>query len=360
MDDGRLPVAVVGAGDVGAETLDALVRLESVEIVGISDLDAAAAERAGKRLDVPVFTDNRALLVRARPRAAFLSVPTAAATELIVACADRGIHVWKPAPLAGKLDEAIALVNRMDKAGLKLAVGTHRRFAGGYREAHELTGAIGEVFLARAHYMFNWGARLGWRGDRASAGGGALLELGYHALDLLLWMLGMPEVVFSLDSCGYRPGERGPAGELLPVYDTDDTSAMLMRYGGGCMATVVASRRTGPVSEELGLHGRSGSLVASDQTCVLRDVDGNLLERSDAAASPIGARLQQLADFVDAVARGAKTYRCSGRENLLNMAMVEAGYLSGRTGQGESPTRLLATREIDEQFCLAYRPRDER
>ena len=154
----------------------------------------------------------------------------------------------------------------MDKAGLKLAVGTQQRFTTGYRRAWQLRANLGEIFLARAHYLFNWGRNLGWRGDKASAGGGALMELGYHAIDLLVWILGLPEEVYGVSSMGNRPSVPAAEEEAQPIYDTDDTAAVIMRYASGSMATVVTTRSSGPVSEELCLHGRGGSLRADGET----------------------------------------------------------------------------------------------
>jgi len=360
MAETPLQIAVIGVGGAGDDTLQAVAQSECLQIIGIADRDPVAAAQAGRRLDVPAYSDNRSLLAEVRPQAVLLATPPAAGPDIIAACASRGIHVWKEPPLARSLDEGLAVVRRMDQAGLKFAIGTHRRFAAGYRRARQLRGRVGQVFLAQAHYTFNWGPRLGWRGDRATAGGGALMEVGYHPVDLLVWTLGLPEVVFGLRACGYRPGQMGPDGGLLPVYDTDDTACLVLRYPGDGMGVVVISRRIGPVSEQLSLHGYDGSLIATAEDCLLRDCDGNLLDRAEQAASPLDPRRRQIENFARAVLTGAKTYECSGRENLLNLALIEAAYLSSRTGQPEVPRRLLTSRELDEDACLVHRPPDDR
>ncbi len=360
MSEAHLPLAVIGVGGFASQTLEAITQLSCVHIVGVSDRDPAAAERAGRQFDLPYYVDNRSLLAETHPKAVYLAVPPMAAPELIAACAERGIHVWKESPLARSLDEGLAIVRRMDEAGLKLTIGTQRRFAAGYRCAQQLlaAGQLGEIFLARAHYLFNWGPELGWRADKAG-GGGALLEVGYHPIDLLVWLLGLPEDVYGLSACGSRADEPGPDGQQLPPYDTDDTAVAVMRYSDNCMATVVTTRRSGPLIEELSLHGRGGSLVASAETCVLHDPDGQLLDRTDSHASPREVFRRQAESFAHAVLTESKTYECSGRENMLNLALIEAIYLSDRTGQPESPLRLLQTRELTADYCLKYRPLGE-
>ena len=353
---GCLPVAVIGVGGFGKWTLGALQRGASVKVVGVCDRDPAVAEQAGRAAGVPSYIDNRSLLAETRPKAVYLAVPPSAAPDLIDLCAERGVHVWKELPLARSLSEGVAIVRRMEQAGLKLAVGTQRRFAAGYRRAWELRERLGRVFLGRAHYLFNWGPRLGWRGDRASSGGGALLELAYHPIDLLVWMLGFPQEVYGL-SVGDRRAE-SPQHHAEPeaIYDTDDTAAAILRCANGCMASVVTTRRSGPVSEELSLHGRDGSLTANLESCLLRDPDGSALDQASDEGGPQDVFLRQAEAFATAVLGDARSYECSGRENLLTQAVIEAIYLSDRTCQPESPVRLLGTHDPKPEECLIHRP----
>ena len=354
MAEDSIPVVVIGVGGVGGPTLQGCCRSAAVRVVGISDKDPEIASQAGRQANVPFYTDNRRLLAETHPRAAFIAAPPMAAPDLINACAERGIHVWKQLPLARDLTEGLALVSRMEKAGLKFVIGTQRRFAYGYHNANQRLDRIGQVFLARAHYLFNWGRSLKWRGDRASAGGGALMELGYHPIDLLVRMFGLPEEVYGQSTSGQRP-EIGDNG-VHPVYDTDDTAASILRYANGMMASVVTTRSSGPVSEELSLHGRTGSLRANSESFLLRDPDGNVLDRGMAEGSPLETFRRQAEAFAAAVTSDAKCYECSARENLLNLAVIEAIYLSGRTNQPETPLRLLHNVGLTAEQCLSCRP----
>lgn len=357
MPDEPLPVAVVGLGVFGRLTLQALRQSELVTVVGVADREAAVADRAGAEFGVPAYTDDRRLLVETRPQAVYLAAPPMIAPDQVAFCAQQGIHVWKQPPLARNLGEGLAMVRSMEKAGLKLAVGTQRRFAPTYRRAWELRDRLEQIFLARAHYLFNWGPRLGWRGDKASAGGGALLELAYPSVDLLIWMLGLPEEVYGLAAVGSRPP--APADEPQPGHDTDDTAAAILDYGGGRMATVVATRSSGPVSEALCLHGRGGSLTADTETCLLRDPDGNIVDRTADESPPLALLQRQSEAFARSVLDEAKFYECSGRENLLNLATIDAIYLSARTSHPEHPARLLETSGLTPDACLTHRPAPE-
>jgi len=356
MSEEPLPVAVIGLGVFGRLTLQALRRSDLVRVVGVADKDSALAERTAAEVGLPGYTDNRSLLVETRPRVLYLATPPMPAPDLVAFCAQQGIHVWKEPPLARDLAEGLAMVRVMEEAGLKLAVGTQRRFTLTYRRARELLDRLGPVFLARLHYLFNWGPRLGWRGAKASAGGGALLELGYHVIDLLIWLLGLPEEVYGLASAGIRPAPAGGEESPQPLHDTDDTAAAVLAYGGGQMASVVATRSSGPVSEAVCLHGQGGSLTADAETCLLRDPDGNVLDRITDDSPPAEVFRRQVEAFARTVSADAKLYECSGRENLLTLATIDAIYLSGRTLHPENPARLLQAVGLTAAECLRLRP----
>ncbi len=355
MAEERVDIAVIGLSAAGEQTLRALGELPEANIVGVADKDGDLAQRVGAEMNVPHYTDNRSLLVEVRPRAVFLAVPSMAAPEILAACAEREIHVWKESPLARDLNEGVAMVQRMEQAGVKFAVGTQWRFAPGYHHARQSLGRLGPVFLARGHYLFNWGPRLSWRGDRASAGGGALLDLGYHPLDLMIWMLGLPEDVYGVASAGHRETE-DLGGEPLAVYDTDDTAAAVLRYRSGAMATVVTCRASGPMSQELNLHGRGGSLQANSELCIARDPEGNIVDHTPGEPSSMEAYRRQAEAFLHAVASDAACYESSARESLLTQAAVDAIYLASRTGQPESPTDRLKNCSIEPEDCLIHRP----
>ncbi len=354
MSENSLPVAVIGLGAFGRRTLEALVGSGCAKLVGLADRDAHRAEEAGREFNIPHFTDNRQLLFSGRPKAVFLATPPMHAPELLEACLELGIHVWKEAPLGRNLSEAAAFVRRFHENKLLLSVGTQRRFSATYRRAYQQRTNLGDVYLARAHYLFNWGVDLRWRGDKHSAGGGALLELGYHPIDLLIWMLGLPEQVYGVTG---RQNHPSPSGEPRPPHDTDDTASAILRYNDNRTATVVASRVSGPVSEELALHGSEGSITANGETCILRNSNGDVLDHLQEESSPRALFKRQAVAFVESTLAGKpeKRYPCSGAENLLTHAVIDAIYLSHRTCQPERPIDQLRIHGFDVEDCLIHR-----
>ncbi|OPX23217.1 MAG: hypothetical protein B1H04_03960 [Planctomycetales bacterium 4484_123] len=351
MVQATLQACLIGAGSFGAHALAALRDLPAVELVGLSDRDTQVASSAAAQAGCPAYSDHRRVVVETNPEVVFLAVPPAPAAELVRLAARRGIHVWRQVPCARNLHEAIDLCRSMDRAGRKFAIGTQRRFMRAYQQARAMLPRLGQAYLVRAEYQFNLGPELGWRGDR-SAGGGALLELGYHIFDLLVWLWGLPESVYALTGTG----QRARGGEDLPVYDSDDTAATVLRFGGGLAAVVTVSRCFGPLAEAVRIHGQGGLLEVGPEECVLRDRDGNVVERLADGETPAEVFGRMIDAFARAAKQDAARYECSGWESLRTQAVVEAAYLSDQTGQPEDPADLLAGYDVSESDCLRYAP----
>ena len=351
MAQATLQACLIGAGSFGAHALAALRDSAVVELVGLSDRDGQVAASAAAQAGCPAYSDHRRVVVETNPEAVFLAVPPAPAAELVRLAAQRGMHVWRQVPCGRNLHEAIDLCQSMDRAGRKFAIGTQRRFMNAYRQARAWLARLGDVYLVRAEYQFNLGPELGWRGDR-SAGGGALLELGYHIFDLLVWMWGLPESVYALTGTG----QRARGGEDLPVYDSDDTAVAVLRFGDELAAVVTVSRCFGPLAEVMTVHGQGGLLEVGPEECILRDRDGNVVEHLVVEETPAELFGRMIEAFAAAARGDAARYDCSGWESLRTQAVVEAAYLSDQTGQPEDPADLLAGYDVSVSDCLRYAP----
>jgi predicted dehydrogenase len=250
-------------------------------------------------------------------------------------------------PLARDLAEAVGLCRTMDRAGKKFVVGLQRRFAGAYRRARAMLPRLGRPYLVQAHYLCNLGPSTGWRADRAS-GGGALRELAYPMLDLVVWLLGLPESVYSV--VGAVPAARRPMDQ--PVYDTEDTAVAMFRYGDNAAATITVSRCFSPVSEGLTAYCERGVLTVDAARCLARDRDGRAIDGYEDPEPPAALFGRMIDAFVAAADEDAATYPCSAWEDLLTVAAVDAAGLSDRTRQPELPAGLLAGYDVTPGDCL--------
>src|SRR5437762_3848142 len=191
-----------GRGDYG-HGLDAAVRDHpSLKLIAVADENPQGLAAAARRLRVDrTYPDYRAMLDREKPQ--FVAVAPRwldGHREMIVACAERGIHVFTEKPMAPTLADCDAIVAACERSHTKLAIAFQTRYSPRYERVKELVagGAIGEVLELRG------------RGKEDRRGGGEdLMVLGAHIMDLFRGLMGEAAWCFARVSEGGRPIGRG-------------------------------------------------------------------------------------------------------------------------------------------------------
>ena len=226
-------LAVIGAGRIGARHVRLAAAEPACELVAIADPDPAAVALAAE-VGAAHYATHEELLDAAQPDAAIVSVPTGLHAEVGAACAGRGVHMLMEKPIADTLNNGRRLVAAAEAAGVRLAVGHHRRFDPAVAGAREIVGggAIGTLLAVAV----TWAVRkpdsyfdLEWR--RRPGGGPVLINL-IHDIDSLRAICGGIERVYA---------ETGRVGRGFAV---EDTAAIVLRFAGGALCTITASDAT--------------------------------------------------------------------------------------------------------------------
>ncbi|NLX13001.1 MAG: Gfo/Idh/MocA family oxidoreductase, partial [Phycisphaerales bacterium] len=205
-------------------------------------------------------------------------------------------------------------------------------------EALELD-SFGRWFLARGQVQLCWEENFDWRGDVRQAGGGVLLHQGYELIDLLVQLMGLPDSVYSAMANVSRPGGRYS-------YDTEDTAAVICRFTGGAVATLHACWTVGPDNWSLELFGTQGTLIIEREQVVTRDRSGLVQsQRQTRGGDPLAGQIES---FLAALGNPPPRFSSTLRQHLPAMAVMQAAYLSARTGQPESPSRIFEMHDINE------------
>ncbi|MCY0879259.1 MAG: Gfo/Idh/MocA family oxidoreductase [Firmicutes bacterium] len=188
-------VALIGCGGIAhGKHLPALAAREDVKLVGFCDLELDRARRAAVQYGTPdaiVTTDYRAVLTPAVDIVYVLTTNDAHAA-LSIAALEAGKHVLCEKPMAVTSAEAEAMVAAAKTAGKILTVGFQSRFRADVQYLKQLcdAGELGHIYFAKAlavrrRGVPTWGSFL----SRAKQGGGPLIDIGSHALDLTLWLM---------------------------------------------------------------------------------------------------------------------------------------------------------------------------
>lgn len=190
---GHVRLGVLGCGAIACrEHLRILGRLRGAELVAAADPDAGARDRARRIAGVPVHEEAGALLARDEVDAIVVCASTSLHADLAEAACRAGKHVYLEKPLATTAEDGRRVVETARRSGVTAVMGFNRRHHPGYRRARELLrqGRIGPIRYVQTVFCESTPCdRMpAWKRDRSS-GGGALLDLATHHVDLLRWFL---------------------------------------------------------------------------------------------------------------------------------------------------------------------------
>jgi len=205
--------AFVGTGWIGRHRMAALVDGDLVEPVAICDPDPACRTAAAQIAPLaPQFDDFDAVLAE-QPDAVVIATPSAMHADQAKAALEAGIPVFCQKPLGRSAEEVRSVIAVARRADRLLGLDLSYRHITGMRQIADLIrkGALGRVFACDLVFHNAYGPDKDWFYDPALSGGGCVVDLGVHLVDLALWALGFPRigaVTSNLLSSGepYQPG----------------------------------------------------------------------------------------------------------------------------------------------------------
>ena len=329
----RVRVGILGVGESGSPVIEAVRRCACAELVAVADREQEVASRQGRVLGVASFDDFRSFLLAQPLDAVLVAAPPFQCHEVLRLAASRRIPIWRVPPLARRFEEAGELVQLFAETSTPLVVGRLWEDQAGWLEAGALRDALGTVFLLHALVVVRRDDALDWRGDAERAGGGVLLNQGYEAVDMCGAMMGVPDRV----TAATARTPRDPAGRLR--YDTEDTACVLMQYGSEGMASVTMCWRAEPSTRRIDVYGERGSLTIDGSRLTHRSPDGREVHATEIGDDDL--YVASVTRFLKGLAGGSASLEPDSRKHLETTAVIEAAYLSARTGEPEAPLRLL-------------------
>jgi len=223
-------IALMGAGLIGREHVELIVRHRAATLVAIADVDPET-ERLAEAHGASFYADYTRMLEEVRPDGVIVALPNQLHLQAGLACIERGIPTLVEKPIADTVAAANALVDASEGADVPVLVGHHRRHSPDMRAARAaiVRGDLGEIVAVNglclirkhdAYFEAEW---------RRRAGGGPLLINAIHDLDCLRFLCGEIETVQAIVSSAVRG------------HEVEDTAAVLLRFESGALGTFLLS-----------------------------------------------------------------------------------------------------------------------
>jgi UDP-N-acetyl-2-amino-2-deoxyglucuronate dehydrogenase len=341
-------MAIIGTGGIARTHARALRALPEARLVAVCDLLPERAEAFAAEWEIPrVYPSAAALLQDGEVEAVCICTPHPQHAPLVIQAAEQGKHAICEKPIAADLAAADAAIAAAERAGTRFGVIFQRRF---WPAARRLRQALDDGRLGRpilGDCLVKWWRppsyyqSAPWRGTWELEGGGVLLNQAVHAIDMFQWYMGPVETVYGLWGTLAHPG-----------LEVEDTAVAALRFRGGALGVISASVSQNPtLFSRVTIHGDNGATAsvteAPEGALGVNDLwtlpgDEAAKERwpeeDRAARHPHGEHAAQLADFLAAL-REERDPAVTGREGRKSLAIIQAIYASGRTGQPVVPAK---------------------
>ncbi len=339
----KLRVGVVGLG-MGRHHVEGFNAHPDAEVVAVCDPDEIRLKAVGDRHNVPGrYATASEMFGAERLDICSVATPNKFHKPLAVQAFERGCHVFCEKPMATSAREGRAMIDAAQKAGKFLMINFSYRFteAAVALKSQVDAGAIGEIYFARTvwHRRRGLPGFGGWFGQKELAGGGPLIDLGVHRLDLALWLMGYPRPVWVLGST-YSHIAEALVKKSGQKYDVEDMAVGMVKFDNGATLEIEASWAANIAERELmetRLFGTSGGLVHrnldesySFEAEIFVEHEGAHFDMK--LHPPLPACDTEYCSFVEVIL-GRREPIATGEEGLVVMELLDAIYKSARTGK---------------------------
>lgn len=336
----KLSWGVIGCGGIAKRrTIPGLLLAQNSRLVAVMDTDAAVAESVKTCFGAAyACTTVEDLLAIDEIDAVYIASPVVCHKEQVLKAAAAGKHILLEKPMGLSLAESEEIAAFCQSQGVKLGVGLMMRFNNLHQDvrARIAAGELGDIVSMRAQFTCWYPEMDGaWRQTKALSGGGALMDMGIHCIDLLRYMSGLEAAEVT-----------ALVGNQIFRYEVEDAAALVMRMQNGALAYVDAAFNIPDDATvcKLEIYGTGGSVVLEGSLAQDESGEGVLIltdsakgydaqqARRKAASTRLTAAggnlyTKEVSAFADAVL-GNTEPPVTALDALRAQAIVEAAYRS--------------------------------
>ncbi|MFC4775979.1 Gfo/Idh/MocA family protein [Paenibacillus sp. GCM10023252] len=319
-----IQVAVIGTGSISESHLQAYANHPNVHIAALCDLNEERAGRAAEKYKVPqaqVYTDYRELLQNKDIQAVSICTWNNTHAEIAIEALRQGKHVLVEKPLCKTVAEALQVEEAVHAFGKILQIGYVRRYEPRAQMVQRFAadGEFGEIYYAKASLLRRLGNPGGWFADKERSGGGPLIDIGVHIIDLCWYLMGRPKPV-AVSGCTHNKlGNRANVQHLSSYKAADyradlntveDLAHALIRFDNGASLSVEVSFTLHAKEDRtsVALFGDKGGVELDPEVVMVtekHDTIMNLYPQMDSKGFDFSGAFQgEIDHFIDCVVTG--------------------------------------------------------
>ncbi|TCP30826.1 putative dehydrogenase [Scopulibacillus darangshiensis] len=286
-----LKVGIIGAGSISDMHLQSYQKNERVTIEAICDYnEARAKEQAVKYGAAKVYNSYQRLLEDKEIDAVSICTWNNTHAEIAIAALNSGKHVLVEKPLTTSVEKAQKIKEAVNASGKQLQVGFVRRYDANVQMLKRFidSGELGGIYYAKASYLRRFGNPGGWFADKERSGGGPLIDIGVHVIDVCWYLMGCPKVASVSGNTYHKLGNRSNVKNLSSYksadYDPDknnveDMANALIRFENGASLVVDVSFTLHAKNDETSvkIYGDKGGAEVEPELAIITEKHDTIL-----------------------------------------------------------------------------------
>ena len=346
----KLKLAIIGCGGIskGAH-VPAYEKMDNVEIVATCDIIKSRAEEVAEKFGAVAYEDYREVLKLDDVEAVDICTPNYLHSEIAIAALEAGKHAFCEKPDAVSVEKVLEMKAASEKAGKTLMIMRNNRFlpSSRFMKNYIEDGKAGMLYAGRCGWKRRRGipGKGGWFTTKEQSGGGPLIDLGVHMIDLAMWLMGNPTPVAVSGStfCKFAEGSEvadsvhsafGDAKED-GIFDVEDLAMGFIKFDNGACLQIEFSWASNIEKEHnfVEISGdKAGFSWMNGELKIFGEENGSLVDVAPKFTEDAGGHANNINHFVDVVLNGADP-NFVPQQGVNMIKILQAIYQSAETGK---------------------------
>lgn len=345
----KLKVGIIGTGSISELHIAAYLKNNNVELYAFCDINEERLQFMAEKFDIKhTYTDMNEMLLLEELDAVSICTWNSAHAPCTIAALNAGKHVLCEKPMSTSEEEAKAMKEAAERNNKLLMIGFVRRYGNDCNILKEFidTDYLGDIYYAKATYLRRKGNPGGWFGDKSRSGGGPLIDLGVHVIDLVRYLLGNPKPISVYGATFHKLADRknirgkefyqSASASEHDICDVEDLATAMIRFENGAVLSIEASFSLNIKNDEgkIELFGTKGGAKLNPELEIyneLYDYLSNITLDAETALSFDGLFENEINHFVSCLTDGTPCIS-PAEDGIDIMRILDAIYESARTG----------------------------